>query len=190
MKKFAMTMLTLAACGLFAAEIPLQNPEFNVVNGQIPGWRPIDVKDTSGSISSEPYAGNDAATAKRALKISSTQGTKYFGALQGGFDLRKFPRPGAGEALRVTLVFRQKNENVADGGFVNFSFYSKQGYLIGRDSVKRSGTFDWGDAEASVTFPEWPKDAAFFAVRLFLGKSTGSVWFAEPKLYVDVVKKN
>lgn len=172
MKSLAMTILTLLACGIFAAEIPLQNPEFKTAGGQIPGWRLINPKDTTGSVSSEPYAEDGQ---QRALKISSTQGKTYFGVFQGGFDLKKFPRPGAGEALRITLTYRQKNENVADGGFVNFSFYSKEGYLIGRDGVKRSGTFDWGDAEASVTFPEWPKDAAFFAVRLFLGKSTGSV---------------
>ena len=91
--------------------------------------------------------------------------------------------------MRFALVFRQKNENVANGGFVNFSFFSKKGYLTGRDTKMMPGTFDWGDVEATAVFPEFPKDAAFFTVRLFLGKTTGTVYFAEPRLYVDVIKK-
>ena len=186
MKILFSSALLLIACGISALEIPLKNPEFKIVDGIIPHSRAIEPNDKSGSFTSVPYEGSARF---RALKISSGKGERYFGVLQGGFDLKKFPRPAPDEALRFTLVFRQKNENVANGGFVNFSFFSKKGYLTGRDTKMMPGTFDWGDVEATAVFPEFPKDAAFFTVRLFLGKTTGTVYFAEPRLYVDVIKK-
>ena len=187
MKKLTLAALILLAGALSAVEIPLRNPEFKTDDkGAIPFWTAIEPKDRSGNFQSVPF---DAEKGICALKISSAEGIRYYGVCQGGFDLKKFPRPGAGEALQITMRFRQKNENVANGGFVNFSFFSKKGYLIGRDTKMIPGTFDWGDIEASTVFPEFPKDAAFFQVRFFLGKSTGTVWFAEPKLYMNVIPK-
>ncbi len=182
MKKYALTAAMLVCGIVFAVEIPLRNPEFKSADGKIAGWR----IENTGRVETVPY-GEKAGTF--AVKLSSDTALKYFGISQGGFDLAKFPRPAADEDLQITLTFRQKNENVADGGFANVSFFSKKGYLGGRDTPKRSGSFDWTDVETSVRFKEFPADARFFSLRLYLGKSTGTVYFAEPRLFVNVVKK-
>ena len=172
-------------CGMLsAAEIPLKNPQFESNGKVIYHWQTVERNDASGTAESIPYPDR---TGFYALKLSSTSGIRYFGMVQGDFNLDLIPRPKAGENLRFIMTFRQKNENVANGGFVNFSFFSKKGYLVGRDSKFRSGTFDWGDVTASVVFKEFPKDAKFFQIRFFLGKTTGTVYFAEPKLYAVIV---
>lgn len=188
MKKIAMMLLMLAAIGgLDGLEIPLQNAEFKAVNGEIPGWRWCTPRNNGGEVESVPYEGREDF---RALKLSCAKECGYFGMAQFIRDLTQLPVPGAGEELRFSLEFRQKNQQVADGGFVSFIFYAKDGKILAYcDSQKSSGTFDWGDRSVSGLFPGVPAGAAYFAVRLFLGKSTGTVWFAEPKLYVDVVKK-
>ncbi len=177
----------MVACTmLFSVEIPLINPEFKLVEGKIPGWRTEVIKGNTGTVSSVPY---EEASGRRAIMITCDNAVGYFGVYQGNFDLKKFPKPGEGEELQITITFRQKNENVADGGFANVSFYSEKGYLVGRDTPKRSGTFDWGDVEATVRFKEFPREARFFYLRFYLGKTTGTVYFAEPRLFVNIVKK-
>ena len=182
MKKIAVITAVICGFALAAVEIPLKNPEFKSVDGKISHWR----TENTGRVETVPYDGKPGTFA---VKLSSDTALKYFGVSQGGFDLKKFPRPAADEELQITLTFRQKNENVADGGFANVSFFSQKGYLGGRDTAKRSGTFDWTDVETSVRFNEFPADARFFSLRLYLGKSTGTVYFAEPRLFVNVVKK-
>ena len=183
MKKIALLFLFAAAFSLSAVEIPLRNPQFKSADGKITHWASIE---PGAAISSVPYPD---APDTFAVRISSDKATKYFGVVQGGFDLSRIPRPQAGEKLQFTLKFRQKNENVGNGGFFNISFFSAKGYLVGRDSAKRSGSFDWEDIETSVVFNELPSDVKFMQVRFFLGKTTGTVYFAEPKLYVNVIKK-
>ena len=183
MKKIAFFGLFAAAISLFAVEIPLRNPQFKSVNGQITHWT---IVEKGAEITTVPYPDEPGSFA---VKISSKNATKYFGIAQGGFDLTKIPRPKAGEKLQFTLKYRQKNENVANGGFSNVVFYSAKGYLVGRDSPKRSGSFDWEDVETSVTFNEFPPTAKFMQARFFLGKTTGTIYIAEPKLYVNVIKK-
>lgn len=167
-----------------AVEIPLKNAAFATKGNVITDWFPTSANQKIGSATAIAYKDG-----KNALKISSSTGTTYFGVWQGGFDLKKFPRPAKDEKLVVTMTFRQKNEKVLNGGFVNFTFLSKKGYLMGRDSKKLPGTFDWSDREVSVEFPAIPAEAAFFTVRFFLGKTTGTICFAEPKLFMEVVKK-
>lgn len=180
-------LLAMTVCvGVTAVEIPLVNPEFNVVEGKIPGWQADVIKGNSGIVSSVVC---DESSGRRAIKISCDKAVGYFGIYQGGIDLKKFPHPGEGEELLITLVFRQKNENVSDGGFANVSFYSETGYIAGRDTPKRSGTFDWGEVETSVRFKEIPRGARFFYLRFYLGKTSGTVYFSEPRLFVNVVKK-
>lgn len=167
---------------LSAVEIPLKNPSFQSVDGKITSWLVVNASETE-TFTTVPYKDG-----KQAIKLTSTGSSKFFGIQQGGFDLQQFPRPEKGEKLQIRLIFQQKNENVQDGGFVNFSFFSKDGYLIGRDGEKMSGSFDWGEREVITTFQSFPEDAAFFAVKLFLGRTSGTVYFAEPKLYLELVK--
>lgn len=166
-----------------AVEIPLKNADFISKGSQIIDWHVLGGA-ANGTISTVPYKDG-----KNAIKISSTSGKAYFGAWQGGFKIQDFPRPAENEKLLVTMTFRQKNENVLDGGFVTFKFFSKNGYLMGRETKRLSGTFDWSDREVSVEFPNLPAETAFFTVNLFLGKTTGTVYFAEPKLFMEAVKK-
>ncbi len=185
--RFYFWLFAIMVCvAVTAVEIPLINPEFNVVDGRIPGWQADVIKGTPGSVSSVVC---DENSGRRAIRISSENAVDYFGIYQGGIDLKKFPRPAAGEELQITLKFRQKNENVSDGGFANVSFYSETGYLAGRDTPKRSGTFDWGEVETSVRFKEIPRGARFFYLRFYLGKTNGTVYFSEPRLFVNIVKK-
>lgn len=184
--KYMLAMMVLSAALLPAIEIPLRNPQFSVQDGVIDGWRAVEPDDPSGSYESVPYK---PESGMRAVRITSSQGVKYYGVVQGGFDMGGIPRPKADEALQITLRFRQKNENVANGGFVNFSFFSQNGYLVGRDTKMLPGTFDWGDVEASAIISAVPDEAKFFQVRLFLGRTTGTVYFAEPRLFMNIVKK-
>ena len=168
-----------------AVEIPLKNSAFVAKDdGTIIDWHPLSRDPEAGTVSVVPYKDG-----KFAVKISSTTAKNYFGIWQGGFKIQKFPRPAADEKLIVSMTFRQKNENVLNGGFVTFKFFSKKGYLMGRETKRLSGTFDWSDREVSVEFPNVPAETAFFTVNLFLGKTTGAVYFAEPKLFMEVVKK-
>ena len=168
-----------------AVEIPLKNSAFVAkADGSIIDWYTLGKAPEAGTVSVVPYKDG-----KSAVKIASTTAKTYFGVWQGGFKVKNFPRPAADEKLIVSMTFRQKNENVLDGGFVTFKFFSKKGYLMGRETQRLSGTFDWSDRDVSVEFPNVPEETAFFTVNLFLGKTTGAVYFAEPKLFMEVVKK-
>ena len=71
---------------------------------------------------------------------------------------------------------------------VTFAFFSKTGQqLTYVDGKKNSGTFDWTEISVSGDFKTIPDDAVNFGVRLYLGKTSGTVYFAEPRLFVDVV---
>ena len=89
MKALTLAALFLLAGMLSAVEIPLRNPEFKTDDkGAIPFWTAIEPKDRSGNFQSVPL---DAEKGICALKISSPEGTRYYGVCQGGFDLKKFP---------------------------------------------------------------------------------------------------
>ncbi len=173
-------------CGVLSAvEIPIVNSRFNVEKGKIARWQLMLPKDNSVTVESVPYE----VQGVNAVKITSTKAEGYYGIAQGGFDLKKFPRPAADEELQITISFRQKNVNVGKGAFANVSFFSDKGYLAGRDTPRTSGTFEWGDMETTVKFKEFPAGAKYFILRFFMGPTTGTAYFAEPKLYVNAVKK-
>ena len=167
----------------WAAEIPLANPGFLMKDGVIAGWKRCNRPDDGGTFSSVPYDGKEGF---RALLLESAVIANWFGCEQTMIPVTLLPKSETGKAYRFTLEFRQKNEAVADGAFVTFCFFSKDGKIVGyRDSAKASGTFDWTDMSRSCVFPKIPENTAYFGIRFFLGKTSGKVWYAEPRLYVD-----
>lgn len=51
--RFYFWLFAIMVCvAVTAVEIPLINPEFNVVDGRIPGWQADVIKGTPGSVSS------------------------------------------------------------------------------------------------------------------------------------------
>ena len=183
MKKMLMAVLSVLTVWAFAVEIPLRNAEFKPANGKIPFWRVNNPEH--GSCEAVPL---DGAAGKFVLKLSSTSGEKYFGAMQY-LDYKSFPKVGEGEMLQFKLTFRQKDVDVNYGGFANFSAFNKKGYIAGADTDKISGSFDWKEVTAIRKFKKLPDDLSTFTLTFYLGKTTGTVYFADPKLEVEVVKQ-
>lgn len=189
MKRCRHLILLLAAaifCSTGAGELKLENPEFLEKNGTIPGWTRCNRPADGGTFSSVEYG---ARPGFRALRLVSPKQAAWFGVEQVKIPISALPKPAEGEQLKFTLEFQQKNRNVSDGGFVTFCFFSRDGKLLAyRDSPRHSGSFDWTDITATGLFKTIPPGAAKFGIRLFLGKTDGSIEFAEPKLFVDVVQ--
>lgn len=183
MKKTMLAALALFTILAYAAEIPLRNPEFKPANGKIPFWWICSPQGGTCEAVSLP-----GQKGRFAVKLSSTTGDKYFGIAQY-LPYEKVPKPGPGEMLQFKLTFRQKNENVGYGGFANLSVYTPKGYAAGSDTNKLSGTFDWKEVTAIRKFAQFPDDTKTFVLYFYLGKTTGTVYFTDPKLEVEVVKK-
>ena len=106
-KNILLTLFFIGISVAGAVEIPLKNAAFATKGNVITDWFPTSANQKIGSATAIAYKDG-----KNALKISSSTGTTYFGVWQGGFDLKKFPRPAKDEKLVVTMTFRQKNEKV------------------------------------------------------------------------------
>ncbi|MPM95906.1 hypothetical protein SDC9_143062 [bioreactor metagenome] len=185
-KKILILLLGVASIA-WAAELPLVNPGFQEKDGVLIGWKRCNRPADGGMLSTVPYEGKEGF---RALWLESAEVANWFGCEQAGIPVASLPKPEAGKSYRFTLEYRQKNEAVIDGAFVTFCFFSKDGKIVGyRDSAKANGTFGWTDMSRSCTFPKIPDNAMYFGIRFFLGKTSGKVWYAEPRLYVDLVEQ-
>lgn len=177
-------ILSMIVLGVFIAcveaeELKLKNPEFCEKDGQILSWHSFN-----GNAVSVPYP-NKAGYC--AVKLESQTVANWFGVEQI-LPVSQLPKISPGQKLRFTLEYSQKNVKVLDGGMVTFAFFSKTGQqLTYVDGKKNSGTFDWTEISVSGDFKTIPDDAVNFGVRLYLGKTSGTVYFAEPRLFVDVV---
>ena len=167
------------ACCVEAQELKLMNPEFREKDGKIMSWHSFN-----GNPVSVPYPEKAGYCA---VKLESRTVANWFGVEQV-LPVSRLPQLAPGQKLRFTLEYCQKNVKVLDGGLITFAFFSKTGQQLAYvDGKKNPGTFDWTEISVSGDFKTIPADAVSFGVRLYLGKTSGAVYFAEPRLFVDVV---
>lgn len=183
MKKLYLIALMLVAVAAGAAEVKLHNPDFDMSNKGKLYWWIISHNDPAVGTAERVTLPNG----RGAIKLTSTSGTKYFGIFQH-VGVKIFPTLKAGEKIEMKMTWKQKNENVISGGFVNFSGYLSKGRFFDTDSPRTGGSFDWKEMSVVKVLDKVPADAKNFVIYLYLGKTTGSVYFAEPKLEINVIK--
>lgn len=183
MKNLSLIVLSLLAVVVGAADIPLGNPDFKINSkGVMPYWVFTSKDPAAGTVDMEMLPNG-----KGAVKISSHSAKNFFGIIQH-VSLNKFPQVKPGEKLKITLSYKQKNEDVERGGFVNMAGYGSKGRWLDKDSARTSGSFDWKDCSFVQVIDGVPAEAKGFFISLYLGKTTGTVWFSEPKIDIEVVK--
>ena len=97
------------------------------------------------------------------------------------------PKIPEGKKLVITLVYRQKMENVSGRAFATLEFYDGNAKRIWfYDDKPLSGSSDWTSRSVKRALTAIPEGARWFGISFHLGKSSGKVEFLNPRLDISI----
>ncbi len=181
-------------------KLPIVNGGFNAPSEPdrpIPGWGVMYDENrlqadrapsgfTADVDNSLPGAGRGA------LRLAATGRTEWYGVIQD-LDWARLPQPQADQYLVFKFAYRQKCDKVAGiGGGYSLSLRNAQGerlLFFGAGEAWIGGTFDWQNFTGESQVKALTPGASRLTLELYLGQSTGTVWFDDLDLQVQLWEK-
>lgn len=121
------------------------------------------------------------------LTLTAVRNNGWLTLRQTPVAVSSLPKIPEGKKLVITLVYRQKMENVSGRAFATLEFYDNNAQRIWfYDDKPLNGSADWSDRSVTRTLTAIPEGARWFGVSFHLGKSSGKVEFLNPRLDISI----
>lgn len=183
-----MMLASMAAALAFtagAADFKLKNDDFIATNGKINNWYISGVKPGNSVTSEAIKAGDDDCAI--VLKAVTDSGWMKVNQLFAKFT--DLPKLAEGQSYEFEIEYKQKCDNVTGMAMPVLEFYNAKGQRVKNfDGPRNKGTFDWKKMKfvKRVKASEIPADATQIGIAFYLGLSTGTTWYADPEVEIEV----
>ena len=121
------------------------------------------------------------------LTLTAVRNDGWLTLRQTPVAVSALPKIPEGKKLVITLVYRQKMENVSGKAFATLEFYDGNAKRIWfYDDKPLSGSADWSDRSVKRALTAIPEGARNVGVSFHLGKSSGKAEFLNPRLDISL----